>query len=226
MAIAPLRPAATVIVVRDGGQNGGFEVLMVRRNDQVAFMAGAYVFPGGRVDDDDVALAEGDMARAFRLGAVRELHEEASVQADPDNLILIAHWVTPEIETRRYDTRFFLTRMPDGQEAHHDESETTDLVWLTPGDAIERCRRGEIHLPPPTWTTVSRMRRHSTLDDLLAWGRSVALIPAVQPRFFKDETRTLLTLPGDPTYPSIDGWDIPEDTRFELQDGKWRPVQA
>ena len=52
------------------------------------------------------------------------------------------------------------------------------------------------------------------------------LIPAVQPRFFKDATRTLLTLPGDPTYPSIDGWDIPEDTRFELQDGKWRPVQA
>ena len=35
----------------------------------------------------------------------------------------------------------------------------------------------------------------------------------------------MLTLPGDPTYPTIDGWDVPEDTRFLLQDGRWRPVK-
>jgi 8-oxo-dGTP pyrophosphatase MutT (NUDIX family) len=225
MAMAPLRPAATVIVAR-GVQSGGFQVLMVRRNDQVAFMAGAHVFPGGRVDEGDIARAEGDALRAYRLAGVRELHEEANVQMDPDALILIAHWVTPEIETRRYDTRFFLAPMPEGQEARHDQSETTELVWLTPAEAIERCRRGEIHLPPPTWTTLSRMRRHRTSDDLFEWANSVALIPEVQPRFFADETRTLLTLPGDPTYPSLEGWDIPEDTRFELQDGRWRPVQT
>ncbi|MEZ5288614.1 MAG: hypothetical protein R2712_28165 [Vicinamibacterales bacterium] len=45
------RPASTVVVLRAAGT--AYEVLLVRRNDRVAFMAGAFVFPGGRVDDDD-----------------------------------------------------------------------------------------------------------------------------------------------------------------------------
>jgi len=32
----------------------------------------------------------------------------------------------------------------------------------------------------------------------------------------------MLTLPGDPTYPTIEGWEVPEETRFVLQDGRWR----
>ena len=34
----------------------------------------------------------------------------------------------------------------------------------------------------------------------------------------------MLTLPGDPTYPTLDGWEVPEDTRFLLEDGRWLPV--
>jgi len=225
MTIAPLRPAATVVIVRDTPASPGFDVLMVRRNDKMAFMAGAYVFPGGRVDDEDLGRANGDPAEAYRLAAVREVQEEAGVDVDPSQLVLIAHWVTPEIETRRYDTRFFLIRMPDGQEARHDAGETTEYAWLSPREAIERCLRGEIMLPPPTWTTLKRMQRHQTTSDLFAWAQSVAIIPCVQPRFFKDEHQSMLTLPGDPTYPTIDGWDVPEDTRFVLKDGRWRPVQ-
>jgi 8-oxo-dGTP pyrophosphatase MutT (NUDIX family) len=60
MPIAPIRPAATVVVARQVASARSFEVLLVRRNDKVAFMAGAYVFPGGRVDDSEVAVAAGD----------------------------------------------------------------------------------------------------------------------------------------------------------------------
>jgi 8-oxo-dGTP pyrophosphatase MutT (NUDIX family) len=224
MVIATLRPAATVVVARESSGRAGFELLMVRRNDRVAFMAGAYVFPGGRVDDTDVAEAEGDPARAFRLAAARELHEEAAVRVNPADLILFAHWVTPEIETRRYDTRFFLASMPPGQEPRHDASETTEFAWLTPHEAIERCLGGDILLPPPTWTTLKRLKRHGTLEELFAWARSVVMIPAVQPRLSKNEGQTLLMLPGDPTYPPIEGWEVPEDTRFVLRDGRWLPV--
>ena len=223
MTVATPRPAATVVVVREASD--GFEVLLVRRNDNVAFMAGAYVFPGGRVDDNELEQAGGDHAVAFRLAAVRELQEEAGVRVDPSELVLIAHWVTPEIETRRYDTRFFLVRMPAGQEAHHDENETTEFAWMTPRDAIDRCERGEIMLPPPTWTTLKRMQRHANLAELFEWAKSVA-IPRVQPQFYEQDDQTILTLPGDPTYPTIDGWDVPEDTRFLLQDGRWRPVKS
>ena len=224
MTTAALRPASTVVVVRDAPGADGFEVLMVRRNDKVAFMAGAYVFPGGRVDDEDVAQAGGDAAEAHRLAAVREVQEEAGVVVDASELILFAHWVTPEIEIRRYDTRFFLVRMPEGQEPRHDASETTEFAWLSPRTAIERCTRGEIMLPPPTWTTLKRMLRYRTAADLLAWAGAVESIPRVQPQFFKDTHQSVLTLPGDPSYPTIDGWEVPEETRFVLQDGRWRPM--
>jgi 8-oxo-dGTP pyrophosphatase MutT (NUDIX family) len=225
MAILTPRPAATVVVVRERSDDEGFEVLMVRRNDRVAFMAGAFVFPGGRVDEQDLADAENDAARAFRLAAVRELREEAGVSIAADDLILFAHWVTPEVETRRYDTRFFLARMPAGQEAQHDNDETTELAWLTPVEAIARSDRGEMLLPPPTWTTLKRLQRSPSLDALLGWARNVGTVPAVQPRLLKGPEKTMLTLPGDPTYPTIDGWEVPEDTRFLLADGRWRPVR-
>jgi 8-oxo-dGTP pyrophosphatase MutT (NUDIX family) len=222
MAVSTPRPAATVVVVRDADH--AFEVLLVRRNNQIAFMGGAYVFPGGRVDDAELKRAGGDQMLSYRLAAVRELEEEASVRVDPSDLVLIAHWVTPEVESKRYDTHFFLVRMPPGQQARHDDSETTEMAWLTPREAIERCERGEIMLPPPTWTTLKRMQRHQTIAELFAWATSVA-IPRVQPQLLTDREQTLLTLPGDPTYPTIEGWDVPEDTRFRLEDGRWRPVK-
>jgi len=48
---APLRPAATVLLLRDGPQ--GIEVLMTRRSMTASFAPGAYVFPGGGVDAAD-----------------------------------------------------------------------------------------------------------------------------------------------------------------------------
>jgi 8-oxo-dGTP pyrophosphatase MutT (NUDIX family) len=231
------RPASTVVVLRSDADDR-FEVLLVRRNDKVAFMAGAYVFPGGRVDDEDRAPALGlkpavsrfpdltaDAELPYRVAAVREVHEEANVSIGIDDLIPFAHWVTPQIETRRYDTRFFLARMPAGQTARHDAGEMTELEWLTPAEAISRCERGDILLPPPTWTTLKQLARFATIDDVIRWASAKPIV-CVQPGFIKDEVQTMLTLPGDPLHPTIPGWEIPEDTRFVLQEGKrWTPVR-
>lgn len=233
-----LRPASTVVVVRPG-RHVPFEVLLVRRNDRVAFMAGAYVFPGGRVDEGDRAVRLSahfldapprfvDLPTAeelpFRVAAVRELLEEASVGVGVDDLIPLAHWVTPEIEARRYDTRFFLTVMPEGQVARHDDGETTDLVWEHPGAATERCRRGEIMLPPPTWTTLRQLERHATMPAALEWARQKPIV-RIQPGFLDGPDEAMLTLPGDSSHPTIAGWDVPDETRFVLREGRgWLPV--
>jgi 8-oxo-dGTP pyrophosphatase MutT (NUDIX family) len=68
----PVRPAATVMLLRD--TDGGLEVFMLRRTNAAAFAGGMYVFPGGRVDDAD---GEGD--EAFAMAAVRECFEECGV---------------------------------------------------------------------------------------------------------------------------------------------------
>ena len=236
MPIATLRQAATVVVLRPR-DTGSYDVLMVRRNDNVAFMAGAYVFPGGRLDEADASETEPRTERwasrfedlspaeehTYRAAAARELLEEAQVVIDPADLVPLAHWVTPEIEIRRFDTRFFLVRVPAGQQARHDESETTALEWLSPADALQSAEQGTIMLPPPTWTTLKRLAPYHSIDDAIDWARQLRIV-RVQPMLIKTDEHTILTLPGDPTYPTIDGWEVPDDTRFRLQDGRWRPI--
>ena len=50
---AQARPAATLVVLRDGPDGGGPEIFLVKRHGKSGFMPNAYVFPGGRVDDHD-----------------------------------------------------------------------------------------------------------------------------------------------------------------------------
>lgn len=235
--IAAARPAATVIVLREGAVDP-FEILLVRRNDKVAFMAGSYVFPGGRVDEGDRPPAEAALRPAvfadlsdaeeatYRMAAVRELQEEANVYLSVDDLHPYAHWVTPEIETRRFDTRFFLAKMPPGQDARHDEGETTALEWWSPREAIERFQRRELLLPPPTWTTIRQLATRSSLADVFAWAQTRTIV-RVMPGFLKNGDEVMLTLPGDPLFPTIPGWEVPEETRFVLEAGaRWQPLKG
>tara|TARA_R110000868_G_scaffold103534_1_gene285088 strand:+ start:678 stop:1454 length:777 start_codon:yes stop_codon:yes gene_type:complete len=83
-ASATSRPAATLIVLRDGPPMAP-EILMVQRAATMAFAAGALVFPGGALDEDDYRLAETfadglpvDEAAA-RIGAIRETLEESGI---------------------------------------------------------------------------------------------------------------------------------------------------
>jgi len=228
------RPAATVIVLRPGEP---FEFLLLRRNDKVAFMAGSYVFPGGRVDAADhpapgAALAPATFSdlsaaeeAAYRQAAVREVMEEANVAIAPADLAPLAHWVTPEIESRRYDTRFFLARLPAGQDPRHDDGEMTALEWMSPRAAIGRFERRELLLPPPTWTTIRQLEKLASIDAVFAWARRRKMV-RVMPGFIKTDTLTMLTLPGDPLFPAIPDWDVPEETRFVLEDGaRWQPLK-
>ena len=82
------RPAATILLLRDGP--AGLEVLMVARAREVDFASGALVFPGGRVEPTDAALAPAeDPLGAFRVAAIREAGEESG--------ILLAHPPGPEV---------------------------------------------------------------------------------------------------------------------------------
>jgi 8-oxo-dGTP pyrophosphatase MutT (NUDIX family) len=75
--LTELIPAATLIVMRDGA--GAPELLMVERAAQMAFAGGALVFPGGRIDPGDVALAGGDAALAAKIAGIRETIEEVGL---------------------------------------------------------------------------------------------------------------------------------------------------
>jgi len=283
--VANPRPAATVVVLRDS--SAGPEVFMVRRHADTAFMGGAHVFPGGRVDQadrgGDAAWCDGiahaaaqlpDLAAAdavaYHVAAARELFEEAGVllardaagafvslagAADHarlkqdrttvhdgtttlraviereglrlalDTLILFAHWVTPPIDTRQFDTRFFMTRVPPHQAPAHDDTETTHSVWTTPAGAIAQAQAGAIVLPPPTWSTIRELEPFASVDDALGWARRRRVVSR-QPLMLEQDGVRMLLAPGDPLHPDPPGDEPLAETRFLFVDGRWRPERA
>ncbi|MDZ7781305.1 MAG: hypothetical protein U5R14_15430 [Gemmatimonadota bacterium] len=72
----------------------------------------------------------------------------------------LAHWITPIAEPKRYDTRFFAARVPDGAEPIIDPREMTDALWLGPDEALERYRGGELPMVFPTIKTLEELSTH------------------------------------------------------------------
>jgi 8-oxo-dGTP pyrophosphatase MutT (NUDIX family) len=164
VSVPPTRPAATVVILRDGAD--GLEVLLLRKNKGLGFAAGMWVFPGGRVDPEDVE-AGGDELGAARHAAIREAAEEAALVVDPDHLVALSHWTPPTVEVKRYATWFFLAEAT-GEQVSVDGGEIVDHEWLSPTEALARHAAGEATMLPPTWVTLSFVARHATVADALA----------------------------------------------------------
>jgi len=84
-----------------------------------------------------------------------------------------ARWVTPEFERRRFDTSFYLARLPDGQEARDLGGEGELAAWLHPADALDRRAAGELPMLPPTQVCLEELAAARDVDELLAAERTV-----------------------------------------------------
>lgn len=220
-AVTEVRDAATVIVLR----GAPLQVLLLRRHARSGFMAGAYVFPGGKVDPADRAQVERypallERARVLRptpgralpiedaaahyLTAVRETAEESGLNLDPLHLHYFAHWITPSFEPRRFDTRFFVALAPPDQEARIDEQEITELRWETPAEALSAHERGEIFLPPPTQLSLQELVGLPDLAAVLALLERRPITPILPKVSAQDGAFTIL-LPWDPDYAATEG---------------------
>jgi 8-oxo-dGTP pyrophosphatase MutT (NUDIX family) len=268
-----MRPAATVLLLRE--DDGELEVLMMRRGAALAFMAGMWVFPGGRVDDADASvdirarvateatrgwrnrlrtpdgapLAD-EVAFAHYVAACRETFEESGVllardragvlcdaeraarlqqqrdaiAADADAILSLleredlyldvaplvywSHWITPSLEPKRFDTRFFAIAVPPGQVASADRSELTEHAWVRPARLQEALERGELRVVPPTLLTLEDLAeshvRHGSLATMLEAERERAT-PPVMPRIEARPDAFHVVMPWDAGYDEIAG---------------------
>jgi 8-oxo-dGTP pyrophosphatase MutT (NUDIX family) len=252
----PARPAATVVLLR--GAPEGMEVLLLRRARSAGFVPGAYVFPGGRVDTDEVdpevlqrlsgltseaasgrlALFVGDTpAVAYYLAALREAFEETGIlvavdgrrqpvpSASSDAVLAklqdallakrvtfgrvlheaharldgtaveyIAHWVTPIIEARRYDTRFFAAEVPPDTGFRLSPTEMTDGLWITPQRALDRQREGSMPMVFPTIKTLQALSECGTPSEAIQSFRAQK-IRKILPKLVKTPTGIGMELP-------------------------------
>jgi len=227
------RFASTVVLVRPD-KNDGFEILLTRRPEEMRFLGGFYVFPGGTVHAKDYSTTTlarcrgitGNQAREILasdhrpdealghwVAVVRELFEEVGILicesenketvhlTDPavhkrierarqaivrseldfgdflhaENLFCdltqmayFDHWVTPEIYSMRFDTRFYIAVTPPNQQPLRRSEEVTDTVWIKAAEALARMDRRNFPMLPPTTTVLQRLAHLSTWDGLRA----------------------------------------------------------
>jgi 8-oxo-dGTP pyrophosphatase MutT (NUDIX family) len=171
--------AATVVLLRDAP--AGPEVLLLERPDRGSF-AGAWVFPGGKLEDADAAdgedadAADGEDADAAdgeessaRRAAVRETAEETGLVLDPADLVTLSCWDPPPGIALRIRTWFFVAAAPDGV-LRLQPAEAVAAEWARPADLLARHGRGELTLYPPTWVTLHGLMAHP--DAASAFGAS------------------------------------------------------
>ncbi|MCO5326261.1 MAG: hypothetical protein M9964_04285 [Solirubrobacterales bacterium] len=272
----PPRAAATVVLLRDGER--GPEVLMLRRHGSSDVLGGAYVFPGGKLDDadsDDAAIGragapaealrvrlgepglEARVAAGFFVAACRETFEEASVllargadaglaerasrrareglafgallaelglELASDALVPWTRWITPKVPAmmnKRFDARFFVAALPQGQQARHDDHEATDSVWLTPRAAIERYRRREMVLAPAQIMSLAQVGRHGSVASVLDEARRRPP-PVIEPESFEADGVRTLVYPGDERH-AVRERAMPGPTRLVARESRFEP---
>lgn len=206
------RPAATVLVVRDGSR--GIEVLLGRRPARQAF-GGAWVFPGGTIDpeDHDVELTGIDLEDGpWRAAALRELAEEVGIfLTDPEHredvplegvalyravldagamfeaerLAYLSNWVTPEGIPKRFDTRFYLAVVDPATPTGPISDELEVVEWMVPEVALGRHEAGEIELIMPTIAHLEMLLEFDTVQEAHDYARSQTTIEAILPRIVR-----------------------------------------
>lgn len=152
-----------------------------------------------------------------------------------DQLHYYAHWITPEARPERFDTRFFLARHPEGQEASYDQKETTEGVWLSPQEALEGNLKGEVVLSPPTLKTLEDLSRFNIIDEIFNSLKQKDIRPTL-PVLTKIPSGPLIIFPWDLEYEIFQKGQIPvhldhglpsqpgdNTTRLILKEGIWHP---
>jgi 8-oxo-dGTP pyrophosphatase MutT (NUDIX family) len=132
------------------------------------------------------------------LGFAEFLHRRGlAVRADL--LRPWAHWITPLVEPKRFDTRFFVAAMPAGQRTREFGEEADQVEWVAPAAAVQRFRDGTMRMMPPTLITLAELAEFDSVSAALT-GAAERLIRPVEPRVLVDGDEAALVLPGDPDY--------------------------
>ena len=125
----------------------------------------------------DIELLDGN--RLARLESYRqqlndgeltmlEFVREENLRLACDRLTHFAHWITPPMVPKRFDTHFFLALAPDDHVARHDGHESVDSVWIRPADVLAEAESGKRTVIFPTLRNIEKLGRHSTPEAAIA----------------------------------------------------------
>jgi 8-oxo-dGTP pyrophosphatase MutT (NUDIX family) len=146
------------------------------------------------VADTTSAAWEADRrALLDRSESLGELLERRGLVLRSDLLRPWAHWITPEFEPRRFDTRFFVAAVPAGQLARDVSGEADQAVWMSVAGAVGGFGSGTLPMLPPTIVALRELAAYDTVDEVLA--EEMTVTPWM-PRAVLDRDRVLLVVDG------------------------------
>lgn len=278
------RHAATVILLRE--ECGTIEVLMTRRHENMSFMGGMWVFPGGTLCPADssaaslalipqpsqlqchrfkqldgsplpreqclglavaahretfeetgvllASTASGQPVSGELLARVHEqrraivsqperfatLLEEEHLHLEIERLSYWAHWITPAAVSKRFDTRFFLARLPSGQAPAIDHIEATAMTWMAPAAFIAAVRDGKMTASQPTIFTLAELsasvQQHITLEALFAAEAEREVAPVLPKLLSSSITgeRRVIVMPWDSEYHDLPSDGVPRQRSY------------
>jgi 8-oxo-dGTP pyrophosphatase MutT (NUDIX family) len=128
----------------------------------------------------DVSTVDWEEARRAveaREVGFAELLRERGLVLRGDLLAAWSRWITPEVEPRRYDTYFFVARLPEGQLTRHIGAEASHGLWAAPPHTAD------LPMLPPTRTTLAQLAEWPTVDEAINAAAHRDAVHPVRPRF-------------------------------------------
>lgn len=142
-----------------------------------------------------------------RIGLVEFLAKESLLLA-ADRLQPFAHWITPTMMSKRFDTWFYLVAAPPGQSAEHDRHESVDSVWITPQQAMLEARQGKRTILFPTMRNLAKLGQYQSIKEALGKTEQADLV-TVEPWVEKRADGAWLCIPPEA------GYDLAEEKMQE-----------
>lgn len=101
---------------------------------------------------------------------LRDLVVKENLRLACDQLVHFAHWITPKMMPKRFDTHFFVALAPHGHAGRHDGRESVDSLWISPAQAVTDRKRWTIIFP--TKLNLMKLAQSKTVDEALAAARA------------------------------------------------------
>ena len=127
---------------------------------------------------------------------LKTILESESLLADVGQMHYVARWITPPGSPRRFDARFFISRIPGEQIPFHDDGELVNSRWMSPQEVLERFEREELVLMSPTLRMVKNLAAFDSAQQVI---QSVKKNPPEQQARVHRETGVIV-MPGEPGY--------------------------
>lgn len=143
------------------------------------FEESGVLLAGPRADavvEDTTDWEEDRLALIDRSLSFAEFLDRRGLVLRTDLLRAWARWITPRVESRRYDTRFFVAALPPGQRTRDVGGEADRVVWMRPEEALAAAGRGEITLMAPTRRTIGELAAYPGVRDVLAAERTIVTV--------------------------------------------------